>query len=104
MRVDVAAGGAVAAHPRRTDRRGANGLRGVVAAVASGLVVVYRSGRVRCANVAACELFGRPLGALAGADFGFPVVAGGAADVELRTPDGGARVVEMRVTTAAWNN
>jgi signal transduction histidine kinase len=104
MRVDVAVGGAVAAEPRRTDRRGANGLRGVVAAVASGIVVVDRSGRVRFANPAACELFGRPLAVLVGTDFGFPVVAGGATDVELRAPDGGARVVEMRVTTAAWNN
>jgi signal transduction histidine kinase len=94
----------VAAETRRTDgRREAGGLRGVVSAVASGIVVVGGSGRIRFANPAACKLFGRTLAELVGTDFGFPVVAGGTADVELRAPDGGARVVEMRVTMASWH-
>jgi signal transduction histidine kinase len=79
------------------------GLRGVVSAVASGIMVVDDSGRVRFANPAACELFGRPLTELVGTEFGFPVVAGTAADVEVRAPDGSTRVVEMRVTTTFWN-
>lgn len=90
----------MAAEPRRTgDRREVSGLRGVISAVASGIVVVDRSGRVPFVNPVACELFGRPLAALVGVDFRFPVVAGWAADVELRAPDCSARVVEMRVTT-----
>ena len=79
------------------------GLRGVVSALASGIMVVDGSGRVRFANPAACELFGRPLTVLIGTDFGFPVVAGAATEVEVRAPDGDTRVVEMQVTTTAWN-
>lgn len=83
-------------------RRPGGGLRGVVAALADGIVVVDLDGRVRFANPAACALFGSPLAALVGAEFGFPLAAGTATEIELLV-GGGPRLVEMRVRASRWN-
>lgn len=78
-----------------------DGLGGVVAALADGMMVIDGSGRIRFANPAACELFGRPLPSLIGADFGFPVQAPGVTEVELLV-GGATRVVEMRSSVGRW--
>ena len=81
---------------------GSDGLRGVVASLADGVMVVDGEGRIRFANPAACTLFGRPLGLLAGADFGFPVNAGDVAEIELLVA-GLPRVVETRTSAGRWD-
>ena len=98
------AGGPASGGEREEAARGrpGDGLRGVVAALADGIVVVDLDGRVRFVNPAACALFGRPLAALVGAEFGYPLAAGTAAEIELLV-DGVPRLVEMRVTASRWN-
>ena len=81
---------------------GPEGLRGVVASLADGIMVVDGDGRIRFANPAACALFGQPMAMLAGADFGFPVRAGEVAEIELLV-GGASRVAEMRTSAGRWN-
>ena len=81
---------------------GPEGLRGVVASLADGIMVVDGDGRIRFANPAACALFGRPMSILAGADFGFPVRAGEVSEIELLV-GGASRVAEMRTSAGRWN-
>ena len=81
---------------------GPEGLRGVVASLADGVMVVDGDGRIRFANPAACALFGRPMALLAGADFGFPVRAGEVAEIELLVGSA-SRVAEMRTSAGRWN-
>ena len=78
-----------------------DGLRGVVAALADGVVVLDRAGRIRFANPAACRLLGRPLATLVGADFGFPVGAESVPEIELLVA-GRPRVVEVRTSPGRW--
>ena len=82
--------------------RPGEGLRGVVAALADGIVVVDLEGRVRFANPAACALFERPLAALVGAEFGYPLAPGTAVEIELLA-GGASRLVEMRAGASRWN-
>ena len=88
--------------PPRWRMPGPEGLRGVVASLADGIMVVDLAGRIRFANPAACALFGQSPAALAGADFGHPVRAGEVAEIELLV-GGSPRVVEMRTSAGRWN-
>ena len=92
----------MAGTPPRWRIPGPEGLRGVVASLADGIMVVDLAGRIRFANPAAAALFGQSPAALAGADFGHPVRAGEVAEIELLV-DGLPRVVEMRTSAGRWN-
>jgi len=76
--------------------------RGIVAVLADGVVVVDGGGRIRFANPAACELFGRPLSSLLGVHFGYPFTVGVTTEIELRVGTI-PRVVEMRTRSSTWN-
>jgi signal transduction histidine kinase len=79
-----------------------DGLGGVVGALADGIIVVDRAGKVCFANPTACDLFGRSLTDLVGTDFGYPISVGSATEIELLVA-GVPRVVEMRIAASRWN-
>lgn len=80
-----------------------NGPLGVILdTITDGVVVVARSGRVRFANRAAGEMFGRDPGQIIGSDFGYPIAADCTTELDVVTRGGQPCVLEMRVVETRW--
>ncbi len=96
---------------QRTQRTRASGqgrteqdrLRAIVEHMADGVVILALDGRIRFANPAARDLFGRPIEALMGADLGFPSVAGESSEIEIVRPRGAVLTAELRVVETEWD-
>lgn len=83
------------------ERRTAARFHDIIDRNADAFVIVDREGRIRFANRAAAQLFGRDADALLGMPFGFPVTAGETSEVDI--PHNSApRVAEMRVDSTEW--
>jgi len=78
-------------------------LRAIVEHMADGVVILDLDGRIRFANPAARELFGRPIEALMGADLGFPSVTGESSEIEIVRPRGAVVTAELRVVETEWD-
>ena len=88
---------------RRTQRAPAD-LRVIVERMADGIVIVDAAGRIRFANPAAEELFGRPRSALIGTDFGIPLTGGDVAEVEVVRPGSDVITAEVRIVEVSWED
>jgi len=77
-------------------------LQGIVERMADGVVILGLDGRIRFANPAAQQLFGRPISELTGADLGFPAVAGDSSEIEIVRPGGQSVTAELRVVETEW--
>jgi two-component system cell cycle sensor histidine kinase/response regulator CckA len=78
-------------------------LRQLIEENADGIVVVGDDGRVRYANAAAAELFGRPARVLVGELFGFPIGNDESLMLDIVRPGGEDVVAEMRVVHSSWH-
>lgn len=76
-------------------------IQAILSAIVDGVVVVDGDGRIRYANRAAEQMFGREEGGLVGDEFGFPIVAGATTELDL-VSRGEPCVLEMRVVEATW--
>lgn len=79
-------------------------LRVIVERMADGIVIVDAGGRIRFANPAAEELFGRPRSALVGTEFGIPVTAGDDAEVDVVRPGADVVTAEVRIVEVSWED
>jgi signal transduction histidine kinase len=77
-------------------------LRTIIDRLADGVVIVGGDGRVRFANPAALEMFGRAAQELLGGEFGFPVLAGEPTEIDVVRPGGVTLAAELRATEAEW--
>ena len=93
------------AERRRRERRAGSWtsvLRQIVERLPDGIVIVGDDGRIRFANPAAQELFGRDSGELVGEDFGHALAPGDHAEIEVVRRDGKAVVAELRLVRIDW--
>ncbi|HET7488408.1 MAG TPA: EAL domain-containing protein [Acidimicrobiales bacterium] len=73
-------------------------LRGVIAALGDGIVVVDLANRMQFANRAACDLFGRTAASMVGTQFPLRLTSG---EVDLVVA-GSPHIVELRLSTGVW--
>ena len=83
-------------------RRDQNLLRSIVERLADGIVIVNAQGKIRFANPAAKQLFGREVSELLDSDFGFPLVDGEITTVDVVRPKGQSVAAELRVVDIDW--
>jgi signal transduction histidine kinase len=79
-------------------------LRSIVEHLADGVVIVNSHGKIRFANPAAKQLFGREVAELIGSDLGFPLVAGEIAVVDVVRPAGQPMTAELRIVDIDWED
>lgn len=89
--------------PAESARAEQDRLRAIVEHMADGIVILALDGRIRFANPAARDLFGRPIEALMGADLGFPAVVGESSEIEIVRPRGAVVTAELRVVETEWD-
>ena len=77
-------------------------LRQIVERLPDGIVIVADDGRIRFANPAAQELFGRDSGELVGEDFGHALAPGEHTEIEVVRRDGNTVVAELRLVRIDW--
>ncbi|HYD53873.1 MAG TPA: histidine kinase dimerization/phospho-acceptor domain-containing protein, partial [Gemmatimonadaceae bacterium] len=70
--------------------------------MADGIVVLDTDGRIRFANPAAEQLFGRSSSTLVGTDFGVTLTGGDVAEVEVLRPGAEMVTAEVRVVGVTW--
>ena len=89
---------------RRVARRSNQAvLRQIVERLTDGIVVVS-DGRIRFANPAAEQLFGRPAAELVGEAFTHPLSGKEAREIQIARPGSDPVVAEMRLVDAAWED
>jgi signal transduction histidine kinase len=77
-------------------------LRSIVERLADGIVIVNGQGKVRFANPAAKQLFGRDIADLLDSDFGFPLVDGETTTVDVVRPGSESITAELRIVDIDW--
>jgi signal transduction histidine kinase len=77
-------------------------LRSIIEHLADGIVIVDSRGKIRFANPAARQLFGREISDLLDSDLGFPLVDGDIAMVDVVRPTGEAMTAELRIVDIDW--
>ena len=77
-------------------------LRAIVERLADGIVIVDAAGKIRFANPAARQLFGREISDLLDSDFGLPLVDGETTVVEVVRPNGESATAELRLVDLDW--
>ncbi|HEX6715321.1 MAG TPA: diguanylate cyclase [Thermoleophilaceae bacterium] len=83
----------------------ADHLRGLIAQLSDGILVVDGDGCVLFANPAAERLLGRPTAELVGGSIAFPMSAGGPpAELDVVASDGSERIAEMQVAEVEWED
>ncbi|HET9004199.1 MAG TPA: ATP-binding protein [Gemmatimonadaceae bacterium] len=93
------------AERRRRERRSGSWtsvLRQIVERLPDGIVIVGEDGRIRFANPAAQELFGRDSGELVGEDFGHTLAPGDHTEIEVVRRNGNVVVAELRLVRIDW--
>lgn len=77
-------------------------LRSIVERLADGIVIVNGRGKIRFANPAAKQLFGRDIADLLDSDFGFPLVDGETTTVDVVRPGSETVIAELRIVDTDW--
>lgn len=77
-------------------------LRSIIEHLADGIVIVNRQGKIRFANPAASQLFGRQLADLLDSDFGLPLLDGETTIVDVVRPNDETATAELRIVDIDW--